>query len=174
MLFNTFVFLLFFLIVYSVFLCFGWFAKKEKWAYRAQNLWLLFASYVFYGWWEWFFLFLILISTTIDYVAANLIESSNHQGRRKLYLSVSIFANLGLLFTMKYYDFFAVNLIDSWNQISIWLGGSAATDSSTYLLKNIVLPVGISFYTFQTMSYTIDVYRKQIPAEKDFLILHCL
>ncbi|XDD46803.1 MBOAT family protein [Leptospira sp. WS39.C2] len=168
MLFNTFVFLLFFLIVYSVFLCFGWFAKKQKWAYRAQNLWLLFASYFFYGWWEWFFLTLILLSTIIDYIAARSIESSQNQMRRRLYLAVSIFANLGLLFTMKYYDFFAVNLIDSWNQIAIWLGGSAATDSSTYLLKNIVLPVGISFYTFQTMSYTIDVYRQQIKAEKDF------
>lgn len=168
MLFNTFVFLLFFLIVYSVFLCFGWFAKKQKWAYRAQNLWLLFASYFFYGWWEWFFLTLILLSTIIDYVAARSIESSQNQMFRRIYLAVSIFANLGLLFTMKYYDFFAVNLVDSWNQIAIWLGGSVATDSSTYLLKNIVLPVGISFYTFQTMSYTIDVYRQQIKAEKDF------
>lgn len=168
MLFNTFVFLLFFIVVYSVFLGFGWFAKKQKWAYRAQNLWLLFASYFFYGWWEWFFLTLILVSTIIDYIAARLIESSQHQIRRRIYLSVSIIANLGLLFTMKYYDFFAVNLIDSWNQMAIWFGGTAATDSSTYLLKNIVLPVGISFYTFQTMSYTIDVYRKQIQAERDF------
>lgn len=168
MLFNTFVFLIFFLFVYSVFLGFGWFAGKQKWAYRAQNLWLLLASYFFYGWWEWFFLILILISTIIDYCAAILIEGTENQIRRRLFLSVSIIANLGLLFTMKYYDFFAVNLIDSWNQLALWLGSTAATDSNTYLLRNIILPVGISFYTFQTMSYTIDVYRKQIKAERDF------
>lgn len=168
MLFNTFVFLLFFVVVYAIFLGFGWFAGKQKWAYRAQNLWLLLASYFFYGWWEWFFLTLILISTIIDYCAAILIEGSENQIRRRLYLSVSIVANLGLLFTMKYYDFFAVNLIDSWNQIALWLGSTEATNSNTYLLRNIILPVGISFYTFQTMSYTIDVFRRQIKAERDF------
>ncbi|MDF3819833.1 MBOAT family protein [Leptospira sp. 96542] len=169
MLFNTFVFLIFFLSVYAIFLFFGWYAKKQKWALRAQNVWLLFASYFFYGWWEWFFLILILTSTIIDYVAARSIETAESQTKRRVYLAISVVANLGLLFTMKYYDFFASNLIDSWNHLVLFLGGTEATDSSTYLLRNIVLPVGISFYTFQTMSYTIDVYRKQIAAEKDFL-----
>lgn len=168
MLFNTFVFFLFFVIVYLVFLGLGLAAKKYPKVVRAQNLWLLFVSYFFYGWWEWFFLFLIFTSTIIDYTAALFIVKSNSNLKRRIFLGISIFANLGLLFTMKYYDFFASNLIDSWNGIMILLGASPATESGTFLLRNIVLPVGISFYTFQTMSYTIDVYRKVIPAEKDF------
>ncbi len=168
MLFNTFVFFLFFLTVYLVFLGFGWFAKSNPKALRAQNLWLLFASYFFYGWWEWFFLVLIFVSTVIDYIAALSIQRSKSPLKRRVFLGISIIANLGLLFTMKYYDFFASNLIESWNGLMVLLGGTQATDSSTFLLRNIVLPVGISFYTFQTMSYTIDVYRKQIEPERDF------
>ncbi|TGN20859.1 MBOAT family O-acyltransferase [Leptospira idonii] len=168
MLFNTFVFLVFFLAVYAVFLAFGLLAGKHKWALRGQNLWLLFASYFFYGWWEWFFLTLIFTSTFIDYFAAIGIEKSKTLISRRLFLAFSVIANLGLLFTMKYFDFFTSSFISSYNGlVAIW-GGSTLSASSIFVLQNFVLPVGISFYTFQTMSYTIDVYRGQIKAERDF------
>lgn len=168
MLFNTFVFLIFFLTVYVFFLIFGVLAKKYNWALRAQNLWLLAASYFFYGWWEWFFLTLIVTSTLVDYVSAIGIENSKTQLRRKLYLALSIIANLGLLFTMKYFDFFSSSLVNSYNQLSLLFGGTTLQSNTIFAIQHIVLPVGISFYTFQTMSYTIDVYRGQIKAERDF------
>ncbi len=168
MLFNTFVFLVFFLTVYIFFLIFGVLAKKYNWALRAQNLWLLAASYFFYGWWEWFFLTLILTSTLVDYVSAIGIENAKTQLRRRVFLGFSIFANLGLLFTMKYFDFFSSSFIASMNQLSLLFGGTTLQLNTIFTIKHIVLPVGISFYTFQTMSYTIDVYRGQIKAERDF------
>ncbi|MDZ4727985.1 MAG: MBOAT family O-acyltransferase [Leptospira sp.] len=168
MLFNTFVFLVFFLFVYLFFIIFGVFAKKHNWALRAQNLWLLFASYFFYGWWEWFFLTLIFTSTIIDYISAIGIETAKTQTRRRLFLGFSIIANLGLLFTMKYFDFFSNSLISSFNHLALVWGGTPLQANTIFTISNIVLPVGISFYTFQTMSYTIDVYRGQIKAERDF------
>ncbi|BDA77336.1 membrane-bound O-acyltransferase family protein [Leptospira kobayashii] len=168
MLFNTFVFVLFFIAVYAVFLVFGYFAKDRPWALRAQNLWLLAASYFFYGWWEWFFLTLIFTSTFIDYFAALGIQRSKSVTGKKLFLAFSVVANLGLLFTMKYFDFFTSSFVSSYNAlVGIW-GGNPLSFSSIMVLQNFVLPVGISFYTFQTMSYTIDVYRGQIEPEKDF------
>ncbi len=168
MLFNTFVFFLFFVIVYVFFLFFGLFAKKHRWAIRAQNLWLLGASYFFYGWWEWFFLTLIFTSTMIDYASAIGIENARSTIRRKFFLGLSVTANLGLLFTMKYFDFFAGSLFASINHLGALLGWGALQGNTVFTIQYIVLPVGISFYTFQTMSYTIDVYRGQIKAERDF------
>jgi len=144
MLFNTWVFVIFFVAVYLAYL---------KTPFRAQNWLLLAASYVFYGFWDVRFLSLIVISTAVDYVCALRIAASDSPRRRRAFLAVSMCMNLGLLAAFKYCDFF--------------LGSAEALvramgyDPASWRL-GIVVPVGISFYTFQTMSYTIDVYRRQL------------
>ncbi len=125
---------------------------------RAQNLWLLAASLVFYGYWDWRFLGLLVFSTMLDFTCARGIEASSDPRRRKAILLVSVVLNLGLLGVFKYVGFFA----DSFARLLTNVG---VTPGWTTL--NIVLPVGISFYTFQTMSYTIDVYRGQLKACRD-------
>ena len=127
---------------------------------RFRNYILLVASYVFYGAWDWRFLGLILTSTAIDFVAAHVIADSEDSRRRKLALSASLIGNLGILGTFKYFNFFvdsAVNLIE-------WFGLHASPPA-----LNLILPVGISFYTLQTMSYTIDVYYGRMPATRRLL-----
>ena len=151
MLFNSFIFWVFFLVVICMYL-----RMNHTW----QNRMLLVASYIFYGYWDYRFLSLIFISTVIDYFVANAIARRESDSARKKILVISIVANLGMLGFFKYYDFFA-------------------TEFSSMLLRfgmdmplpilNIVLPVGISFYTFQTMSYTIDVYRRDTRAADNFL-----
>ncbi|RPI29614.1 MAG: MBOAT family protein [Acidobacteria bacterium] len=127
---------------------------------RAQNAMLLGASYFFYGYWDYRFLSLVAISTLIDFWAARAIDREQRPRMRKLFLACSMTANLGLLGFFKYYNFF----IDS-----------AARTLETFGLQAnmpvlyVILPVGISFYTFQTMSYTIDVYRRHLPASDDLL-----
>lgn len=118
---------------------------------------LLFASYFFYGWWDWRFLGLIAFSSILDYSIALGIEKYRHRARLLIWITVGL--NLGLLFTFKYYDFFISSFY------------AAFTDSApgSYYLLEILLPAGISFYTFQTMSYTIDVYRGDTPAERSLL-----
>lgn len=120
---------------------------------RGQNLLLLVASYFFYGWWDWRFLALLMFSTVLDYSIGRLLATNRISDDRKLrraLLTSSIAANLGLLAVFKYYDFFVESLASSFAAVGIqWSPG----------LLEVVLPVGISFYTFQTMSYTIDVYR---------------
>jgi len=119
---------------------------------------LLIASYVFYGWWDARFLSLILISTLTDYSIGLRLGSEPDQGRRRRLLLVSLIVNLGMLATFKYWNFFlesAANLI------------SGAGAEPNLPLLEVVLPVGISFYTFKTLSYTIDVYRGKISAERD-------
>ena len=127
--------------------------------HKARKVWLLAASYFFYGYWNPAFLLLILYSTAVDYLCS--LGMDKYRGKpavRKLLMLTSIMMNLGLLFFFKYFDFFGENI----NQLSAALGLS-------YRLPQLglILPVGISFYTFQTMSYTIDVYRGDVPAEKD-------
>ena len=121
---------------------------------------LLVASYVFYGWWDYRFLSLILISTGVDFWAGKALEASSDDRRRKLIVTISIAMNLGLLGFFKYFNFF----IDGAEQM---LGGLGWSLNTWHL--NIVLPVGISFYTFQTMSYTIDVYRRRMLATHNLL-----
>jgi alginate O-acetyltransferase complex protein AlgI len=121
---------------------------------------LLIASYVFYGAWDWRYLSLILMSTTVDYFCALGIEKSNSQKIKKKLVALSLFANLSLLGVFKYYDFFAENF-------AIFFGNLGFSVQPYFL--DLVLPVGISFYTFQTISYTIDVYRKKVPASKNYL-----
>lgn len=150
MLFNSFQFLFFFTIVYLLY---------RNLNHRWQNRLLLAASYIFYGSWDWRFLSLILTSTVVDYFCGLKIEHASAAGRRKLFLCISLACNLGLLGFFKYFNFFAGNLGLLLSKIGL------ATDISTL---NIILPVGISFYTFQTLSYTIDIYRGKLKPEKNF------
>ncbi|KAB1067035.1 MBOAT family protein [Tamlana haliotis] len=147
MLFNSFTFFVFFSIV---FLCY-WFALKDK--TKSQNIFILASSYIFYGWWDWRFLGLIALSTLVDYYLGKLISKELNTIRKKILLAISIIFNVGLLCYFKYYNFFIDNWVDAWQSIGF---------ESNISSLNIILPVGISFYTFQTMSYTIDVYRNKI------------
>ena len=144
MLFNSWVFLPFLLIVLCLY-----YAQRL----RMQNLMLLVASYVFYAAWDWRFLALLWISTIVDYVVGKRMHASRAPGQRKAYLLISCLVNLGILGFFKYFNFF----IDSAASLMSSVGWEA---HATHL--NILLPVGISFYTFQTMSYTIDIYRGKL------------
>ncbi|MEX2301077.1 MAG: MBOAT family protein [Bryobacterales bacterium] len=124
-----------------------------------QNRLLLAASYIFYGFWDWRFLSLIFLSTLVDYWTAISIGQTNDPKRRRNYLLVSLIVNLGGLGIFKYYGFFS-------REFAALLGSAGFSASLPAL--DIILPVGISFYTFQTLSYTIDVYRREIEPEKSF------
>ena len=124
---------------------------------KSRNIVLLVASYVFYGWWDYRFLSLILASTLVDYLVALSLEKENLKQYRNILLSISLIFNLGLLGIFKYYNFF----IESW--VDAWASAGVTMQTSTL---SIILPVGISFYTFQTLSYTIDVYSLQIGTRK--------
>jgi D-alanyl-lipoteichoic acid acyltransferase DltB (MBOAT superfamily) len=121
---------------------------------------LLVASYIFYGWWDWRFLFLILISTSIDFICALKIYETDDIKRRKFFLYLSMIGNLSILGFFKYFNFFASNL-------QALLGHCGITIQLHIL--HIILPLGICFYTFQAMSYVIDVYRRETEATKNFL-----
>ncbi len=125
-----------------------------------RKVWLLACSYFFYGAWDWRFLSLIFVSTALDYVAALRIQRAAGRRSRRGWLLVSVVGNLALLGFFKYFDFFAESLAA--------LGRAAGIEVSHTTLS-IVLPVGISFYTFQTMSYTLDVYFGNLKAERSFL-----
>jgi D-alanyl-lipoteichoic acid acyltransferase DltB (MBOAT superfamily) len=148
-LFNSLSFALFFPIVYVVY---------RGLSPRRQNIFLLAASYVFYGSWDWRFLSLILVSTVVDYGVALRLHRSDAPRTRKRLLWLSVGTNLGLLGVFKYFGFFADSLRDA-------LGAMGVTVDVPTL--QVVLPVGISFYTFQTLSYTIDVYRRQLEPTRD-------
>ena len=129
--------------------------------HKARQVWLLGASYFFYGYWNPAFLFLLLFSTAVDYFCSLGMEKfRDRKPARVLLLLTSIFMNLGLLFFFKYFDFFGANI----NEFCEAMGLSYRVPH-----LGLILPVGISFYTFQTMSYTIDVYRGDFPAERDFI-----
>ena len=148
MLFDTPIYFLFLLIAVLVYWRLQW---------RQQNQFLLAASYLFYGWWDWRFLTLILISTLVDYQCARIIARSNNPTQRKLLLALSVGLNLCFLGFFKYYDFFASSLVDA-------LGGIGV--SASLPLLQWILPPGISFYTFQELAYIVDVYNRKLePAE---------
>jgi D-alanyl-lipoteichoic acid acyltransferase DltB (MBOAT superfamily) len=153
MLFNSFDFLFFLPVVFILY----WFVFKKI---QNQNILLLIASYVFYGWWDWRFLILIFISTAIDYSIGVLLDKENEARKRKYLLWVSLSFNLGLLGFFKYFNFFIDNWIDAWSSIGVVMNRSSL---------NIILPVGISFYTFQTLSYSIDIYRNKLKSTKNFI-----
>lgn len=155
MLFNSFEFLLFLPLVFTLY----WFVFKNKlWK---QNLLVLVSSYLFYGWWDYRFLGLILLSTIVDYFIAQKIFISSIKKRKKIFLGISIIFNLSVLGFFKYYNFF----LDSFIEMFRFIG----YDMQNQWTLKIILPVGISFYTFQTMSYTIDVYRKDLKPTRDFI-----
>lgn len=155
MLFNTLAFLTFLPIVFVVY----WLLARKKLNY--QNTWLLATSYVFYGWWDYRFLGLIIATTMVDFIVGIQLQKHKTKRVRKQLLWVSIVFNLCVLGFFKYYNFF----IESWASL---LGSVGYGFSNTWTLK-VILPIGISFYTFQTMSYTIDVYRKKIKPTKDLI-----
>ncbi|WP_341215364.1 MBOAT family O-acyltransferase, partial [uncultured Wocania sp.] len=155
MLFNSLEFFIFLLVVYLLY----WLILKKS--LKAQNLLLLFASYLFYGWWDWRFLSLILLSTIADYLVGLKIAANEKKTLRKLWLWVSVFFNVGLLGFFKYFNFF----VDSWVDMLSMFGYNMG---STWTLQ-VILPVGISFYTFQTMSYSFDIYYKKLKPTRDFL-----
>jgi alginate O-acetyltransferase complex protein AlgI len=155
MLFNSLEFLIF---LPTVFLLY-WFVFQRN--LRVQNLLLLISSYIFYGWWDYRFLSLIFLSTIVDYFVGLKIHGSDDKKKKKSYLWISILFNLGLLGFFKYFNFF----IDSWIDL---LGAIGYEQQSTWTL-NVILPVGISFYTFQTMSYSLDIYHGKLKPTKDFI-----
>ena len=135
-----------------------WFVfSKTK---NTQNLFLVVVSYYFYSCWDWRFLFLLLISTLLCYFTGMQIEKSNKEKERKFWFWISIIGNLGFLSIFKYYNFFAFSFSEALNTIGI---------QSSPLLLNVILPVGISFYTFHGLSYVIDIYYKRINSEKNFI-----
>ena len=154
MLFNS---LEYFLFLPFVFLLY-WFPFKRN--LKLQNLLILISSYIFYGWWDWRFLSLILLSTLVDYFMGLKIYESQNKKYRKKYLWISILFNLSLLGFFKYFNFF----IDSWINT---LNSFGYQQQSNWTI-NVILPVGISFYTFQTMSYSLDIYLKRLKPTKDF------
>ena len=155
MLFNSIEFLLFIPIVFSLY----WFVFNKN--LKSQNLLILVSSYVFYGWWDYRFLSLIFLSTIVDYIIGLNIPKQDSEKKQKLFLWCSVLFNLSVLGFFKYFNFF----VDSW----IELFSSVGYEIKSVWTLNIILPVGISFYTFQTMSYTIDIYRKKLKPTKDFI-----
>ena len=151
MLFNSIDFAIFLPIVFLLY----WFVAQKN--LKLQNALIVVASYVFYGWWDWRFLSLIIFSTVVDYLIGQRLRTEDKQSKRKVLLWTSIFVNLGFLGFFKYYNFFLENFVDAFSLFGMQINANSL---------NIILPVGISFYTFQTLSYTIDVYRKEIRAYK--------
>ncbi|WP_445381930.1 MBOAT family O-acyltransferase [Robiginitalea sp. IMCC43444] len=155
MLFNS---LAYFIFLPAVF-CIYWFVCQRKLA--LQNIILLLASYVFYGWWDYRFLSLIFLSSVVDFFVGRAIYHSETKSRKKQYLWLSLLFNIGMLGFFKYYNFFvesfaAAFLTDGLGEASLWT-------------LNIVLPVGISFYTFQTLSYSLDIYKGKLKPTDDFI-----
>ena len=154
MLFNSIDFIIFLPIVFVGY----WYLNTKH--LRLQNIFLLIASYLFYGWWDYRFLVLIIFSTIVDYYVGKAIYNTEDRAKRKYFLWISLLANIGLLGFFKYYNFFLDNFITAFTFFGHQFGGSSL---------NIILPVGISFYTFQTLSYTIDIYRGNLKPTNDFI-----
>ncbi len=154
MLFNSIDFAIFLPVVFILY----WFVTNKN--LKLQNLLIVVASYIFYGWWDWRFLSLILFSTIVDYLVGRKLLNEDNQVKRKILLWVSISVNIGFLGFFKYYNFF----LDNFVTVFSFFGAKIHANS----LK-IILPVGISFYTFQTLSYTIDVYKRKLKPTKDFI-----
>lgn len=154
MLFNSISFLVFLPLVFILY----WFIVKKS--LRNQNVLILLASYVFYGFWDWRFLSLIIFSSFVDYFLGLKIDEATNKKKKKLLLLSSLFINLGLLGFFKYYNFFVDSFVDLFELFGIALNRGTLV---------ILLPVGISFYTFQTLSYSIDIYRGRLKPTKNIL-----
>jgi len=159
MLFNSVEFVVFLPVVFLLY----WFVANRNLPngnINNQNLLLLFASYFFYGWWDWRFLSLIVFSTCIDYFLGLQLGRLSHNRQRKLLLWCSLLVNIGLLGIFKYYNFFAENFVEAFSLLGTTFDPARL---------EVILPIGISFYTFQTLSYSIDVYRRKLEPTKDFI-----
>ncbi len=154
MLFNSIDFAIFLPIVFILY----WFLANRN--IKFQNILLLIASYIFYGWWDWRFLSLIIFSSFVDFFVGNSLSKTNISRKRKWLLFTSIFINLGFLGVFKYYNFFLENFIEAFSMFGHQI--------NSHSLK-IILPVGISFYTFQSLSYSIDVYKRKLKPTKDIV-----
>src|SRR5580700_4942674 len=161
MLFHTWVFFVFFLVVYAVYLP----LRRNN---QLMNLWLMIASYTFYGWWNPWYLLLLFGTSAIDYLMVVLMERK--QSTRKLWLIISLVSNFGFLGYFKYSGFITDNVNALFGQmgLSIALPDPAAYPNALlgflgvpddWFFKQVILPIGISFHTFQSMSYTIDAYK---------------
>ncbi len=154
MLFNSVDFAIFLPVVFVLY----WFVFSNSLKY--QNLLIVASSYMFYGWWDWRFLGLIVFSTVLDFYIGKTLAKTTHERNRKLLLYTSVGVNLGFLGIFKYCDFFILGFIDAFSVFGVDISAESL---------NIVLPVGISFYTFQTLSYSIDVYRRKLKHTEDFM-----
>ena len=152
MLFNSIEYAIFLPIVFILY----WFVFQKN--IRLQNIFLIIVSYIFYGWWDWRFLSLIILSSAVDYSVGLGLLNTEDKTKRKLLLYASLITNIGLLGVFKYFNFFVDSLISAAPGLEFILSERTL---------NIVLPVGISFYTFQTLSYTLDIYRKKLEPTKD-------
>ncbi|XCN74438.1 MAG: MBOAT family O-acyltransferase [Candidatus Electrothrix aestuarii] len=154
MLFNSIDFAVFLPIVFILY----WFVTNKN--LKLQNLLIVIASYAFYGWWDWRFLSLIVFSTIVDYTVGLKLKNEDSQPKRNILLWASILVNLGFLGFFKYYNFFLDNFTTAFSLFGTEIRANTL---------NIILPVGISFYTFQTLSYTIDVYKRKLEPTQDFI-----
>ena len=154
MIFTEFRFLFFFVLVFTV----RWMLRDL----RRQKLWLLLCSYVFYAAWDWRFLSLIWLSTAVDYVVGIRLGDEINPVARKRWITLSVVTNLSILGVFKYFNFFAGSLTSLLGYFGLPV---------SYNVIEIILPVGISFYTFQTMSYSLDVYRGRLEPTRDLLDL---
>ncbi len=152
MLFNSFEFTIFLPLVFTLY----WFFFHKELV--IQNIFLILASYFFYGFWDWRFLGLIFFSSLVDFTIGKKMGETKDSQYRKHLLWISITVNLGLLAVFKYFNFFSDSLVNLFGSFNVRLD---------YVTLNFILPVGISFYTFQTLSYTIDVYKKRIKPTRD-------
>ena len=158
MLFNSIQFAIFLPIVFLLYwFVFDRFISKSKWQLRLQNAFVVVASYVFYGWWDWRFLLLIAFTSFCSWGSGILIGEAESKKKAKTWMWINIVLNLGILALFKYYDFFVSEFAELFH---------ISTDG---LLLKVILPVGISFYTFQALSYSIDVYRGKIEPTKDIV-----
>lgn len=154
MLFNSLSFTLFLPMVFLLY----WFATKSN--FKLQNILLLFASYFFYACWDYRFLFLLMFSTLLDYFTGLRMDASQTKHNKKFWFWLSVIINLGFLGVFKYFNFFAESFADALSLVGI--------EASFWTLQ-VILPVGISFYTFHGLSYVIDIYNGKIKAEKNFI-----
>lgn len=154
MLFNSIDFAIFLPIVFILY----WYVVNKD--LKVQNFFIVIVSYIFYGWWDWRFLSLILFSTLLDYFIGMGLLVEKIPTKRKILLWISIVVNLGFLGVFKYYNFFLDNFISAFS----FFGKEIESNS-----LDLILPVGISFYTFQTLSYSVDVYKRKLEPTKDFI-----
>ena len=154
MLFNSLAFAIFLPLVFALY----WFIFRKN--LKSQNKLLLISSYFFYSCWDWRFLFLLVFSTLLDYFTGIMIQDAQTKKTKRVWFWLSIVVNLGFLGVFKYYNFFA----ESFAEFTSQLGWQVSP-----LTLRVILPVGISFYTFHGLSYVIDIYNNKIKAERYFV-----